>query len=298
MNWYHRGEERYVEYGSSFQATRAFGVVRSLFDTVYNMNMAHLSRDAQDGVRAPRRRRAADRLHDLPDLPRPHTATSPSRRERLPPASPRRPSSATPCTAPRELFYADLFDSRDDRLHVGARHARAARPAHRLRGRLPGRARPVRLHALLAARQRHHSHKRGPDAQVTSIAEADRALERIMHVAGGAEAFLEEHAVIVMSDHSQTTVEDRRQPRARASPTRACSSRPTRRRRGRARGVAGGALGHGLRARPGRARASWTPRRGDLAAVDGRRPGGDARERGAPVVHGRAASCASPRAAT
>ncbi len=44
MNWYHRGEERYVEYGSSFQATRAFGVVRSLYDTVYNMNMAHLTR--------------------------------------------------------------------------------------------------------------------------------------------------------------------------------------------------------------------------------------------------------------
>ena len=43
MNWYHRGEERYVEYGSSFQATRAFGVVRSLYDTVYNMNMAHLT---------------------------------------------------------------------------------------------------------------------------------------------------------------------------------------------------------------------------------------------------------------
>ena len=45
MNWYHRGEERYVEYGSSFPATRAFGVVRSLYDTVYNMNLAHLSRD-------------------------------------------------------------------------------------------------------------------------------------------------------------------------------------------------------------------------------------------------------------
>ena len=44
MNWYHRGEERYVEYGSSFPATRAFGVVRSLYDTVYNMNMAHLTR--------------------------------------------------------------------------------------------------------------------------------------------------------------------------------------------------------------------------------------------------------------
>ena len=30
MNWYHRGEERYVEYGSSFAATRAFGIFRSL----------------------------------------------------------------------------------------------------------------------------------------------------------------------------------------------------------------------------------------------------------------------------
>ena len=44
MNWFHRGEERYVEYGSSLAATRAFGIVRSLYDTVYNINLAHLSR--------------------------------------------------------------------------------------------------------------------------------------------------------------------------------------------------------------------------------------------------------------
>src|SRR5262249_44884033 len=44
INWYPRGEERYVEYGSSSPATRAFGVMKSLFDTVYNINMAHLSR--------------------------------------------------------------------------------------------------------------------------------------------------------------------------------------------------------------------------------------------------------------
>ena len=47
MNWYHRGERRYVEYGSSFAATRTFGVVRSLYDTVYNMNLAHLSRGCE-----------------------------------------------------------------------------------------------------------------------------------------------------------------------------------------------------------------------------------------------------------
>ena len=30
MNWYHREEGRYVEYGSSFSASRQFGVLRSL----------------------------------------------------------------------------------------------------------------------------------------------------------------------------------------------------------------------------------------------------------------------------
>jgi hypothetical protein len=44
---------------------------------------------------------------------------------------------------------------------------------------------------------------------VTSIAGADRQLERLMHAAGGPDAFLEEHAVIVASDHSQAPVEDR-----------------------------------------------------------------------------------------
>jgi hypothetical protein len=43
---------------------------------------------------------------------------------------------------------------------------------------------------------------------VTSIAAADRQLERLMHAAGGADRFLEEYAVIVTSDHSQALVED------------------------------------------------------------------------------------------
>src|SRR5246127_2928046 len=47
MNWYHRQEKRYVEYGSSFSASRQFGVLRSLTDTVYRMNAEHLSRDVE-----------------------------------------------------------------------------------------------------------------------------------------------------------------------------------------------------------------------------------------------------------
>jgi hypothetical protein len=54
-----------------------------------------------------------------------------------------------------------------------------------------------------------YSHKRGPYAQVTSIASADRALERLMHAGGGPDKFLEDHSVIVMSDHSQIAVVDR-----------------------------------------------------------------------------------------
>ena len=42
MNWYHREEDRYVEYGSSFRAAQRFGIARQLTDTVYNMNRAHL----------------------------------------------------------------------------------------------------------------------------------------------------------------------------------------------------------------------------------------------------------------
>ena len=52
-----------------------------------------------------------------------------------------------------------------------------------------------------------HSHKNGPFAQVDSLAAADRQLARLMDAAGGADAFLEDHAVIVCSDHSQSRVE-------------------------------------------------------------------------------------------
>ncbi|MHB8234358.1 MAG: alkaline phosphatase family protein, partial [Solirubrobacteraceae bacterium] len=45
MNWFHRGEQRYVEYGSSFRSAQRFGIARQLTDTVYNMNRAHLSAD-------------------------------------------------------------------------------------------------------------------------------------------------------------------------------------------------------------------------------------------------------------
>ena len=207
MNWYHRGEERYVEYGSSFQATRAFGVVRSLFDTVYNMNMAHLTRG---------RKTVFEHLDDAGLRTACTTWLIYRGRTRHEPSGAsvyRRIAEAAqfrhPVYGARELFYADLFDSRD----TGCTSALG----------MPGQ-RDRHTGCVGAYLVEHdlfdfmlfslpdndtYSHKAGPDGQVRSIAEADRALERIMHVAGGVDAFLEKHAVIVMSDHSQTKVEAR-----------------------------------------------------------------------------------------
>src|ERR1700753_3698858 len=43
MNWYHRLERRYVEYGSSLEATRALRVLRRLLQLLFNTNLAHPS---------------------------------------------------------------------------------------------------------------------------------------------------------------------------------------------------------------------------------------------------------------
>jgi Type I phosphodiesterase / nucleotide pyrophosphatase len=205
MNWFHRGEERYIEYGSSFPASRAFGLVRSLFDTVYNMNMAHLSRAHKT---------VFEHLDDAGLRTACTTYLIYRGRTRHDPSGEsvyRRIGEALqfrhPVYGARELFYADLFDSRN----TGCTSALG----------LPGQ-RDRHTGCVGAYLVEHdlfdfllfslpdndtHSHRVGPEGQVRSIAEADRALERIMHVAGGVDAFLEDHAVIVMSDHSQTKVE-------------------------------------------------------------------------------------------
>ena len=267
MNWYHRGEGRYVEYGSSLAATRAFGIVRSLYDTVYNMNLAHLSRAHKTVFEHLDDAGLRTAVHDLPDLPRPHAARPVGRRA-CTGGSPRRRSSATRSTA-RASSSTRTCSTRA----TPAARPRSACPASATAtpaawAPTSGRARPVRLPALLAAGQRHLLAQGGPDGQVRSIAEADRALERIMHVAGGTEAFLEEHAVIVMSDHSQIAVEDA-STSPRCSRTRACSPPATRRRRGRAGGVPVGALGDGLRARRGAPRGARAGAVDVLGEVDG-----------------------------
>jgi predicted AlkP superfamily pyrophosphatase or phosphodiesterase len=209
MNWYHRGEERYVEYGSSFEASRAFGLLRSLQDTVYNMNMAHLNR---------RHKTVFEHLDDAdPDIRTActtyliyrgrtrHRAVEEGMYSRIASAA----GFVHAVYGPDELFYADIFASRktDCRSGLGMPGQRDQHTACVSSYLIEHDLADFLLVSL--PDNDAYSHKRGPYSQVTSIASADRALERIMHPAGGPEKFLEDHAVIVMSDHSQIPVVDR-----------------------------------------------------------------------------------------
>ena len=183
MNWYHRGEERYVEYGSSFAATRAFGVFRSLTDTVYNMNLAHLTQQ---------HRTVNEHLDDAGLRTACTTYLIYRGRHRHEPSKDSPYSRIAEAAqfkhavwgVARAVLRRHLRLARH-RLLLHPGHARPARPPRRLRGLPPGGERPVRLPALLPARQRHLLAPRRPGDQPVSIAEADRALGRLMDAAGG-----------------------------------------------------------------------------------------------------------------
>jgi hypothetical protein len=204
MNWYHRGERRYVEYGSSFRAAQRFGFARQLTDTVYNMNRAHLSPDTPTvfellddaGVRTAGTTylmyRGRHRHEPQRDTALGRIASTLLRHEVL---------------GPREFFYADVFASR----RTGCR-SQLGMPGLRDRHSACVSVYLVEhdlFDFLLLSLPDNdwHSHKNGPHAQVDSIAEADRQLTRVVDAGGGIDAFLDRHAVIVMADHSHATVE-------------------------------------------------------------------------------------------
>ena len=205
MNWYHRAEQRYVEYGSSWEATRTFGLFSALYDTVYNMNMAHLSPQA------------STLYEDLADRGL-RTAGTPfliyrgrTRHELGLEGLLGRVASAAKfhhaVWGPEELFYGELYASRK----VPCK---------------PTLARPNRRDDYSACvgvemverdlydfmlfslpDNDYHSHRFGPEASEESIAHADECFGAIVEAGGGIDEFLADNAVILMADHSQSDVE-------------------------------------------------------------------------------------------
>ncbi len=203
MNWFHREEDRYVEYGSSFRAAQRFGIARQLTDTVYNMNRAHLSSEVPTVFEA---------LDDADVRTAGTTYLMYRGRYRH---EPQRDTALTrvastlmrhPVMGPRELFYADIFASRQTGCRSGL-----GMPG--VRDRHSGCVSSYLVEQdlfdflLLSLPDNDwYSHKHGPDAQIQSIAQADLQLARVFQVSGGVDEFLSEHAVIVMADHSQAPV--------------------------------------------------------------------------------------------
>ena len=207
MNWYHREEGRYVEYGSSFSASRQFGVLRSLTDTVYRMNAEHLSPEVEtvyeslDDVDV----RTAGTTYLIYRGRYEHEVSNETALARIVTSTLFRRT----ILGPRELFYADLYASRKTgcRGQLGMPGIRDQHTGCVGSYLVENDLFDFMLFSL--PDNDAWSHKNGPHAQVTSIAAADRQLERLMHAAGGPDAFLDEYAVIVTSDHSQAAVEER-----------------------------------------------------------------------------------------
>jgi hypothetical protein len=205
MNWYHRTERRYVEYGSSLEATRAFGLFRTLYDTVYNLNMAHLSSEVETlferlgdaGVRTactPFLIYRGRRRHELglEGLMR-RVAVAANFRHAV--------------WGPDELFYGELYASRrvpckPTLARPGTRDAYSACVSREL---IDDDAYDFLLFSL--PDNDHHTHSHGIRAMRDSIAHADHSFGQIVDAAGGIDVFLGEHAVILMADHAQTDVE-------------------------------------------------------------------------------------------
>jgi len=193
--WWHRGERRLVEYGSSFGAARAAGLGRTLRDTLVEMNAAHLGRRAvtlfealaDAGVKTAAVNFTAYRGRTL------HRPSVPF---------------LGPVRGPEQFFFYNLFRAERTGAPLSFRN--------RARGSVDAYAAAVGR--WLVTRDRfdfllfylsdydYASHAEGPDAARAVLARCDEAVGGLVRAAGGLDDFLERYAVIVMSDHGQTAV--------------------------------------------------------------------------------------------
>ncbi len=206
MNWYHRVEKRYVEYGSSLDASRAFGVFRSLYDLVYNMNLAHLN----PGIET-----AFEMLDDAGV----RTASTPFLIYR---GRHRHDVSLQGLTAravesgilkfqygtwgPKELFYGDLYSSMPVPCRPSSVPGRRDSYSSCCAAELVSRDR-FDFMLLSFPDNDNYSHRFGPAASVDSIEKADLCLGEVVRAGGGLDGFLRDHAVIVVADHAHSDVQ-------------------------------------------------------------------------------------------
>ncbi|MDX6442627.1 MAG: hypothetical protein QOE43_2356 [Gaiellaceae bacterium] len=196
--WWHRGERRIVEYGSSFAAVRAAGVAQSLTDTIYNLNQQHLSKSAVTVYEA---------LEDAGLVAAAVNITCYRGRTRH---NPTLPWITKPAYGPKRFFFYSLFESDP----TGAPLAVRNRPAGSVDAYASAVGRWLVTRdgfdflAYYLSDFDYASHAHGPlGADDVALVRTDAAIQALLDAAGGPDAFLERYAVILHSDHGQTLVD-------------------------------------------------------------------------------------------
>jgi predicted AlkP superfamily pyrophosphatase or phosphodiesterase len=196
--WFHRGEQRLVEYGSSFGAVRAAGTKQSLIDTIYGLNASHLGSGAVTVYEA---------LEDAGLTAGAINITCYRGRHAHRPTV---PFLTRPAHGPSRFFFYNLFESDVTGAPLSVRN--------RPRGTIDAYAAAVGrwlvtrdgfdFLVFYLSDYDYASHAQGPDAAHAALARCDEAVGALIEAAGGADEFLERYAVILCSDHGQTPVRE------------------------------------------------------------------------------------------
>jgi predicted AlkP superfamily pyrophosphatase or phosphodiesterase len=193
--WWHRDEERLVEYGSSFGAMRAAGLARGLRDTIVDLNARHLSRDAEtiyEALEATGLTTAAINITCYRATHR-HLPTIPG---------------APAVFGPKRFFFYSLYESDPTgaplaflNRGLGSIDAYAATVGRWLVTRDGF---DLLVHYL--PDYDYASHAQGPDAAHEALRRSDDAITALFEAAGGPDEFLDRYAVVVCSDHGQSKI--------------------------------------------------------------------------------------------
>jgi hypothetical protein len=184
-----------VEYGSSFGAIRAAGFGRAIRDTIIDMNARHLARGAVTMFES---------LEDAGLTPAAVNFTCYRGRTRHVAAVPGFPAAH----GPRRFFYYNLFESDA----TGAPISWRSRAGGTIDGYAAAVARWLVTRdgfdflVFYLSDLDYASHAVGPDETEDALVRSDVHVAALLEAAGGPDEFLERYAVIVCSDHGQTSV--------------------------------------------------------------------------------------------
>jgi hypothetical protein len=194
--WFHRGERRVIEYGSSFGAIRAAGARRAILDTIFNMNAEHLGRKAVTVYEA------------LEDAGYTTAAVNMTCYRGRTMHRPLVPGLGRVAYGPKRFFYYSLFESDRTGAPIAVRNrAESSVDAYAAAvGRWLVTRDGFDFLVYYLPDYDFASHLAGPDAADVALGRADDAIGALVTAAGGIDEFLDRYDVLLLADHGQTHV--------------------------------------------------------------------------------------------